>query len=439
MMPGDPGPSAHASQRNFRLYFAAALMAAVSEGMFALSSLVSISRTTGSALSLGVAIVLTTVPSLVLTPFQGVLIDRFNKAHLATASCALRALLMVLAGVAISTGYNEVWLFYGCILICYAILYFQIPVLESMLKPLLPAGSSMPGVAYTQSAWLVGMLGAMVLAGLLMDWAGLASSFFTAAGMSALGALVFIQIPFRSLVAAAPAAGGPSGFKSALRSYAVDFKAGWRYIISHRWLLAMVIAAAAFHPLVQALNTLIVPFVSTSLKTGPVSIGILEGACGAGSALSAAICVWLVRTHRGSTGLLLSELLMIASVGFFSSAASLVTASLGYLAVGVFLGNIKILSRSLVLQAVQAELAGRVMSIVSFIGLALGILVGMTAGWIADHGLHLAYGFIALFLLIPLAATGMGMRQPAREAQLPAAAPVLEPPPPRGSELPRDI
>ncbi len=419
----DTGASAHPSKRHFRLYFAAALLAAVSEGMFSLSSLISVARTTGSTLSLGVAIVLTTVPSLILTPFQGVLIDRFNKAQLATISCALRALLMLVVGGATFAGYSAVWLFYGCILLCYAMLYFQIPVLESMLKPLLPAGSSMTGVAYTQAAWLAGMFGAMILAGLLMEWAGPASSFFTAAGMSALSALLFIQLPLRS---AAAAAGGDSGFKGALRRYTAEFKDGWRYIGSHRWILAMVIAAAAFHPLVQALNTLIVPFISTSLKTGPFSIGILEGACGAGSALSAAICVWLVKANLGKRGLQLSEFLLLASVGFFASTASLVTASLGYLAVGIFLGNLKILSRSLVLQAVQAEFAGRVMSIVSFIGLALGILMGMAAGWIADHDLTLAYGFIALFLLIPLAATSVG------EVRLPAAAPAQELPPPGG-------
>lgn len=401
----DSGANAHASQRNFRLYFAAALMAALSEGMFALSSLISVSRTTGSALSLGVAIVLTTVPSLLLTPFQGVLIDRVNKTRLATASMALRGGLMTLVGGALSIGYSEVWFFYGCILLCYAILYFQIPVLESMLKSLLTAGSSMTGVAYTQAAWQAGMLGAMVLAGLLTEWAGLASAFFVAAGMSVLGALVFLQISPRNVVTAAPGVGVHSGLKGALDNYAMEFKAGWRYLASHHALLAMVIVAAAVHPFVQALNTLIIPFVSTGLKTGPLSIGILEGACGVGSALSAALCVWLARANLGRKGLLLSEFLLVASVGLFASATSLVAASLGYFAVGVFLGNMRILSRSLVLQAVQAELAGRIMSIVSFMGLAAGILIGMAAGWIADHNLYLAYGFIASFLLMPLAAT----------------------------------
>lgn len=412
----DTGADVHASRRNFRLYFAAALMAALGEGMFALSSLISVSRTTGSALSLGVAIVLTTVPSLLLTPFQGVLIDRIDKVRLATASLALRGLLMVLVGGALSVGYSEVWFFYGCILLAYVILYFQIPVLESLLKFLLPAGSSMTGVAYTQAAWQAGMLGAMVLAGILMEWAGLASAFFVAAGMCALGALILLQLPLRSAVTAGPAAGGHSGFKGALHSYAMEFKAGWRYLASHRELLAMVIVAAAAHPFVQALNTLIIPFVSTSLKTGPLSVGILEGACGVGSALSAALCVGLARANLGRRGLLVSEVLLIASVGFFASAASLLVASLGYLAVGIFLGNMRILSRSLVLQAVQAELAGRVMSIVSFMGLAAGVLIGMAAGWIADHDLYLAYGFIASFLLMPLAATAFA-RGPQLEAE----------------------
>jgi DHA3 family macrolide efflux protein-like MFS transporter len=378
------------------------------------------------------------VPSLLLTPFQGVLIDRTNKVRLATVSCALRALLMVLIGVALSVGYQQVWIFYGCILLSYLILYFQIPVFESMLKPLMLAGSSMTGVASTQAAWQAGMLGAMVVAGLLMEWLGLASAFFVAAGMSALGALLFTRLSPRLAMTATPSAEGLSGLQGALHSYAVEFKAGWRYTATHRRLLALVIVAASVHPLVQGLNTLIVPFVSASLKTGPFVIGLLEGALGVGSAISAALCVWLMGANLGEKGLLLSKILLVASVGLFASATSLVMASLGYLAIGLFLVNVKVLSRSLVLQIVQAELAGRVMSIVSFIGLALGILIGLAAGFIADYDLSLAYGFIALFLLLPLAASAMGMAQPPGEQQRPARAPGHEPSLPEGLERPTD-
>lgn len=404
-MPGDTGESASASLRNFRLYFAASLMAIVSEGVFALTSLVSVSRATGSAQSLGLVIALTTVPSLILTPFQGVLIDRFDKARLATTTCVLRTLLMLLSGVAVSVGSDAIGALFGCILIAYALLYFQLPVFETMLKLLLPEGSAMPRLAATQAAWQAGHLGAMVVAGLLMEWAGLFSAFCAAAAMSALSALIFLRLPRQSARAAAPSE--KPGLSAALSRYAAEFKDGWRYVLSQRGLLAMVVAAASIHPTVQALNTLIIPFVSTNLRTGPLAVGILEGACGAGSALSAMLCVWIAKANLSRKGLLLSLFLMAVSVSFFASSASLVMAGAGYLLVGVFLGNMRVLARALVIQLVQGELAGRVMSIVSFLGLALGILVGVLAGVVADRSLTLAYGLVVAFLLLPLVATAL--------------------------------
>ncbi|HYO56000.1 MFS transporter [Archangium sp.] len=401
------------TRKPFWLYFTATTLINVAEGMFAITSLIILSRVTNSALSIGFGLALIMVPPIVFTPFQGAIIDCFDKVRLAVWTNALRSLLFAFVGGAVAAGHTGLGLLYGTVLLSYVLWHFNVPVLESLLKELLPSDSR-SGLAATQAAWLLGAMGAMIVAGFLIEKVGPASPFYVAAGLKLLGAALCSRLKPPARAGEAVAA-RPGLARVDFRRYALEFKAGWRYVGSERRLLLMVLTAATAQPFFQALNTLILPFASNVLGVGPAAVGLIQGAGGVGGLIAAASCISLARANRSALGLVLSQVLLIASVGLFAAARTLGSASLGFFAIGIFACNLRVLARALVLQLVRTEFAGRVMSTVSCIGLTLGLFTSVLAGLIAEHDIFWAYGFSALFLLIPLGATALYLASPVEE------------------------
>ncbi|HWP45071.1 MAG TPA: hypothetical protein VNO14_17645, partial [Blastocatellia bacterium] len=187
--------------------------------------------------------------------------------------------------------------------------------------------------------------------------------------------------------------------------YLEDVKAGWRYTLGNRNLFLAVVVASSAHPFFQAINTLLAPFVYGNLKGEAISVGLIEGGAGLGSLLSAVILLSFARIGATGAILLTSELLLIASLLAFSMTATIPGALAAYVAVGLFVGNLKVLSKSVVLEMAQREFSGRVMSAVSLLGLMAGVVTALGAGLIADRSLFYAYAFTSAFMLVPCSAT----------------------------------
>jgi MFS family permease len=393
---------------NFRALFFAITIGTTSEMVFGLTGLITVSKQTGSALSIGLMVVLTTLPTVCLAPFQGVVVDRFDKTRLAVWSNLIRAAVVLLTVATVWFDLFSVTVLYVCIFCYYILWYFLIPTTESLLKEVLPKGESVTGMAIVQGAYQAGVLIAAPVAGLMVDGFGLANTFLVAASMDVASAIFFrrVKLPRAETKAAAlPSSEASNRLSTYVGHYLAEIKAGWRYTLSNRLLLLLVIVAASAHPFFQAINTLLAPFVYGSLKGEAFSCGLIEGGAGLGSLLSAILCLSFMRL--GSTGivLLMSQLLLMLSLLGFSMMASMPGALLAYVAVGLFVGNLKVLSKSIVLEMVHREFSGRVMSAVSLLGLTVGIFTALGAGLIADRSIFYAYVFTSAFILLPCAAT----------------------------------
>ncbi len=410
-----------ARNRDFRFFFAATLIGTIGEGIFGLTSIVSVAKATGSNLSIGVAFALTTLPALLFAPFQGALIDRFNKARLATWATIIRALLISIIATAMWFNVLVSVFLYTCILLYYVLWYFSIPVIESLLVDVLPGESAVRGMSLTQAALQAGVLGAALVAGFLMETFGEVFAFGVAIAMDLVSSGLYHRVRARDPGRLEQAV---SRFAEKVWSYAGELRQGWSYVLSDSRLLMLVLTAAAAHPFFQAINTLIVPFNYKVLNGQEFSLGLVDSGAGVGSLISAGVCLWLSRSvHRL---LLISELLLGVAIVAFSLTRTIPLAFAGYVVVGLLAGNMKVLAKSLVIQSLRPELSGRVMSAISFIGLGAGLVTALGAGLIADTSIAGAYAATALFVLLPLAATAVYVARGARSAIEPAAAPVKE-------------
>lgn len=427
--------------RRFLAYLTASVLADFGEGIFALTSIVLLMRDSGSVLAIGTMYVITMLPSVLLAPLGGVLIDRYNKAAISVVASLGRLLLIGLLPLLMvlqlfSTTMLFVVLFFG-----YIAWYVLLPTNESMLKDILREDEYVRGMSLTQAAWQVGLLSSGLLAGVLMKYAGLPMTLLVAALMYLLAAVLFWQIrgAFRENRASRGARkesgvnagmgdeqgsysadpGGAANERQGLlnvRAYLQDMREGFLYIGRTKKVFWFSLTACMFQPFVTSVNILLGPFTYHVIHRDEFALGVLDSAAGIGSLVSAFLCLWLAGKRGLPMYTLLSTLLLGASTVWFGMTSGYGMAFVLYVLVGIFMGNLKVLSKSLVFQYVEPAFVGRTMTTISMLSLALAIVYSLVVGWLGERSIGLAYTSVALSLVVPMVFVLLGKMQIRRDA-----------------------
>src|SRR5438270_12430270 len=97
------------SHRNYRLFFSGQSISMIGTWMTRIATSWLVYRLTGSALLLGVVGFAGQIPSFLLAPFAGVLVDRWNRHHLLVATQVLSLLQSLALAVLTLTGVIQIW------------------------------------------------------------------------------------------------------------------------------------------------------------------------------------------------------------------------------------------------------------------------------------------------------------------------------------------
>jgi MFS transporter, DHA3 family, macrolide efflux protein len=390
--------------RHFNYFFLATLVGLLGEGMFTLATLVIMTKTTGSVIAIGYMLILQLTPSLFLSPFAGVLIDRINNANIAIWCNLLRFLCIGALPLLTYLGAFSMPLFYLSVFLNYIAWYILAPTTESMLKKILKEDEYVYGVSLTESAWQVGLLSAALFAGLFMKMWGVDVTLIITAATYLLGVALFM--PLKKVYADRPQVASLS-----LTAYFNDMKEGWDYLVNHKKMFYFSLASAISLPYLMTMNVLISPFNYNLINGNELTLGVIDSAAGIGSLISAAICIILANSKR-LPGLLLGSILFTAlSTYLFSASPNTLWAFFYYLLLGLFVGNTKVLSKSLVFTYVHPDYVGRTMTAISMLSLLLAIVSCWAVSYIGEIDLKLAYYALAGTLVFPLICTWLGKRR----------------------------
>src|SRR5689334_8438410 len=89
-----PSPFAVFRKRNFTLLWIGQLISTIGSALTDLVAGILVYRMTGSALSVGLLLIVTALPSLIIGLVAGVLVDRFDRRRIMIAADLIRALLV---------------------------------------------------------------------------------------------------------------------------------------------------------------------------------------------------------------------------------------------------------------------------------------------------------------------------------------------------------
>lgn len=400
-----PSPLAVFRNRNFTLLWLADAISDFGSGITAIAASILVYRLTGSALSVGLMLMVTALPGLFFGLIAGVFVDRWDRKRIMVASEMLRTVLILLIPVLLPYG---IWWLYIMVMLTATIDQFFEPAHASVL----PDIASDEELAAANSYLSASAMGAM---GLGFAVAGLITGRFSPEWAFYLDALTFLLsglIIWRVTVPPLQVEEGGS-----IDNILKNLQEGRRFLLASPPLRSLLPIMAAIALLFGFHNSLLLPFAERALNASEFQYGLMEGISLIGFVLGSLWMAVVADRLREGQWLAMSFIGMGLMAIFYSQLDSVPLA----IVVGTVMTFVNVPSfiarRLLVQRNTTREVRGRVSS-VFFVIRDFLFVVGMGAAGLADlydirllvliEGALLAVvGFVVLVL--------PGLGQPAAE------------------------
>jgi DHA3 family macrolide efflux protein-like MFS transporter len=239
-----------------------------------------LTETTGSATVLSIATTMAVLPEIVLSPFAGALVDRWNRRLVMIVSDSAIALATLALGVLFALDAVQVWHIYALMFVRAAGGAFQWPAMQASTSLMVPT-EHLARVAGLNQALLGAVnvisppLGALLLETLPMQGT-LAVDVVTA--VLAVGPLLFVRVP-------QPEREEREDRGSLLVSVLADVRAGWRYVAAWPGLVALIGTAMIFKLALTPTFSLLPLLVRDHFGGGAALLSLVEAVVGVGVVL----------------------------------------------------------------------------------------------------------------------------------------------------------
>jgi MFS family permease len=382
--------------RGLRLIFIANLISMIGSGMNSAAVNWYILQRTHSEMSLGMLVILMTIPAMCLLPFSGVVIDREDRRILVMSLDAVRALIILAVAILALRGKVQVWEVYGMVMLVAAGFYMFWPTITALIQELTPETQFVQSNAFllagVQGGWLIA--GAIVgfvynhigLGGvLLLDFTSYVASF--SCYLLVRKGRHTVQPAERDTLAIEihEAEGAVARFWSEMRQ-------GFSYVVANRYLIMIGASWSMFLAGMMTQNVLTAPMSDRLLHAGAVGYGWLNAGWGTGAFTSMAYTAWLIKKSGGRRAIALSMGVMGMMLFFMPLTAALPLAVLMYLVAGSARGVGGVAINATVMEIVPKHFMGRVQNMFFFFGMLLQIVLSYMVGVVA-HTMALKLGF----------------------------------------------
>ena len=348
--------------RNFKLFFAGQSISLIGTWMTRVATSWLVYRLTGSALLLGVVGFAGQIPTFLLAPFAGVLVDRLNRRNMLVWTQALAGLQsLALAGLTLAkiiTIHEVIWLS----VLQGLINAFDMPGRQAFLIQMVEDKQDLGNaIALNSSMVNVARLVGPALAGFVI--AGVGEGYcFLIDGISYLAVIASLLMMRVNITPA----------RRAAASVLEQLKEGWTYVRGFPPIRTILLLFALISLMGMPFMVLMPIFASNVLHGGPHTLGFLLGASGVGALISA-VSLALRKTVRGLTTMIqISAALFGLGLICFGFSRILPLSMLLMVVVGFGMMQGLAASNTVIQTLVPEDKRGRVMSYytMAFVGMA---------------------------------------------------------------------
>lgn len=358
---------------NYRKYFIGALASNIGTwmGRTALSWLVLIELTGGSASALGMVTAIMFAPGLVLAPYAGSVADRFAKRRILLTTQSVMCVNAALMATLTLTGVIELWMVYVLAFVDGLAFSFDNPARQSFVSEVvlpenLPNAIGLNSASFN-TARLIGPGVAGIAIALLGTGVVLLANVFAFVAM-----ITALALMDPALLHPAPVATGRGRTRE-----------GFRYALRRPDLLVLLACGFAVGGLGFNFGISNAVMATAFYGRGPGEYGILGSAMGVGALLAA---LWAA--GRGRPRLRFILLGMIGYTVFNVAAAfapSFELFAIWQIPVGLATITVLVTANTMVQSATTPQMRGRVMALWGLVIMGVTPLVSPVVGWLGDN------------------------------------------------------
>ena len=391
--------------RNFMLLFLGRMVSRVGDSLYSLGITWFILDLTGAGTTMSLYLATGMMTYLLMGPLAGVLVDRWNRVRVLYGTDLIRGLLISLAGMIYFLGADA----HSLLLVL-----FMVTILTNICSALFnPAATALtprivPTAMLTRANSLQSMVDSgssitgLVLGGIIYTLVGIQGIFIINAVSFLLSGLseMFIMLPKDSSVEEKHI---PSPAALSLEKIWLEFREGFAFIRSQRWLINITLFAFFINLFINPMMTIYIPYiVNQIMQIKPVYLSYIQAAVGAGILLgSLAMSTQAPRESIG-TGLRISYSILLIplitmTIGLFmytSGLLQLMTTVYVFIGssfvMGFMMAHVNIPINVAIQRRVPNLILGRVDSVFSTL-LMTGIPIGMIFGGILTDRLPMTW------------------------------------------------
>jgi MFS family permease len=362
--------------RNYRLFFGGQIVSLVGNWMTMTATSWLVYRLTGSAKMLGLVGFAGQLPSVLLTPLAGIIVDRWNQHRMLMATQVLSMLQSFALAALVFSGRMTIPALIALNVLQGLINAFDMPCRQSFVISLIENREDLSNaIALNSSMFNLARIVGPAVAGIVIAASGEGWCFLLD-GLSFLAVLAALASMTVAARAARPARTHGAG---------AEFREGWRYVVGSIPIRTIMTLLAAVCLLGVPYAVLVPIFAGKILGGGPHMLGMLMTSSGAGALLAA---LWLASLRSIAK---LGRALLAATAGFGAALIAFGLCRIPWLscvfltAAGSGFMLLMAASNTIIQSIVDEDKRGRVMSFLMLAILGTAPLGSLVVGMIADR------------------------------------------------------
>jgi MFS family permease len=402
--------------RPLRLVFTANLISMMGSGMNSAAVMWFVLQATHSEVALGMLVVLQTIPSMLMLPFTGVIIDREDRRHLVMWLDAARAIIILTVAVLALKGRVQVWHLYVMNTLVQVGFWMFWPTINALVQELTPEAEYVKSSTFLMAGIQGGFLLSGAVVGFVYNHIHLGGVLLIDFCTYLVSLACYFSVRKGRHIVARPA---QAPHDSAWARYLHEMREGIRYLRHKREALLVGVSWSLYLGAMMASTVVMAPLSDRILRAGAIGFGWIYGGWGLGAFLSAFYVPALIRKIGARRALQIAMAVLTVGILVIPFSHLVPLAVFIYMTMGSARGVGGISISSSMMHLVPRHFMGRVQNTFFFAGTAMQIGLALSCGLIA-HRISLTAAFAVLAGVYALAFL-------ASVAPVPAAADTSEP------------
>lgn len=367
--------------RPFLVIWAGQMVSVLGSGLTAFAIPVAIYQKTGSAEALGLLMFAWMLPTVLLSPLAGALVDRWDRRAVLIAADAGEAVATLALALLVLNGHFDLGYLFVITVLGACLETFQEPAFSASIAALVPKEHHGRALGMVQLLSPASMIVAPLLGGALLVAVGLG-------GVIAIDAASFVVAVAGLAVVAIPsppraAAGGEGGSGAALRRFVHEAGEGARFLRARPGLMGVLVFFALMNFWMSFVNPL-VPALLLSF-TSPLRLATVQAAVGAGMLLAGAVISAWGGPRRKMRAMFVTVALAGVAVAALGARAALAPILVAAFFWAMCVPLLTTASGALWLEKTPQELLGRVSALRRMVIMSLMPLATLAAGPLAQR------------------------------------------------------